>query len=138
MVGSCSMPAFVSVNEAAEMLGVNRRTVWRLISTGDLPALEDPLDKRAKLIRREDVQRLAQIRRGEVSLTVREFSEGQWTHDLSIQVPRAKTRDEMKRLIQDMVDFHSEVLQSPATLENFTPKELALAQVQSAVDQLED
>jgi hypothetical protein len=40
-------------------LGVNRRTIWRLIRQGRLQAFPNPIDHRAKLIRREDVQKLA-------------------------------------------------------------------------------
>jgi len=32
-------PLVVTVDQAAEMLATSRRTVWRLISTGDLPAV---------------------------------------------------------------------------------------------------
>ena len=48
---------YVTVAEAADVLGVNRRTVWRLINQGQLQAITNPIDRRAKLIRREDLER---------------------------------------------------------------------------------
>lgn len=53
------MDDYVTVREAAQSLGVNRRTIWRLIRQGRLRAFPNPIDHRAKLIRREDVQKLA-------------------------------------------------------------------------------
>jgi excisionase family DNA binding protein len=53
------MDDFVNVQEAAQSLGVNRRTIWRLIRQGRLRAFPNPIDHRAKLVRREDVQKLA-------------------------------------------------------------------------------
>jgi excisionase family DNA binding protein len=50
---------YVTVAEAADVLGVNRRTVWRLINQGQLQAITNPIDRRAKLIRREDLERVA-------------------------------------------------------------------------------
>lgn len=50
---------FVTVAEAARVLGVNRRTVWRLISQGRLHAVTNPIDRRGKLVRWEDVEGLA-------------------------------------------------------------------------------
>ncbi len=54
------MAGYLNVSEAAAALGVNRRTVWRLIATGQLEAVMNPVDRRAKLVRTEDVERLAQ------------------------------------------------------------------------------
>jgi len=53
------MDEYVNVQQAAQSLGVNRRTIWRLIHQGRLRAFPNPIDHRAKLIRREDVQKLA-------------------------------------------------------------------------------
>lgn len=117
------------------MLGVDRRTVWRLITKGDLTTEDDPLDRRAKLIRREDVQRLARLRRGEASLTVVETTPGQWTHDLSNQVARAKSLGEMERLFEEMVDFSRD---HPPRDIVATPEQVARIQIQSSVDQLDD
>jgi excisionase family DNA binding protein len=57
--GEMSATEYVNVAEAAQALGVTRRTIWRLISSGRLPAITNPLDHRAKLVRREDVEELA-------------------------------------------------------------------------------
>ena len=54
---------YVSVQEAAALMGVDRRTVWRLIVNGDLEAIRNPFDRRAKLVRREDVDVLAELAR---------------------------------------------------------------------------
>ncbi len=54
------MAGYLNVSEAAATLGVNRRTVWRLIATGQLEAVTNPVDRRAKLVRTEDVERLAE------------------------------------------------------------------------------
>jgi hypothetical protein len=40
-------------------LGVNRRTIWRLISQGRLKATTNPIDHRARLLRRAEVEQLA-------------------------------------------------------------------------------
>lgn len=53
------MAEYMNVTEVAEALGVNRRTVWRLISTGQLKAITNPIDRRAKLVHKADVERLA-------------------------------------------------------------------------------
>jgi excisionase family DNA binding protein len=36
------IPAPLTVNEAAHALGVHRRTIWRRIQSGDLPAVTLP------------------------------------------------------------------------------------------------
>lgn len=50
---------YVTVQEAAERLGVSRQKVWRLIADGTLPAHADVLDRRQKLIATADLDRLA-------------------------------------------------------------------------------
>lgn len=50
---------YVTVAEAAEAPGVNRCTVCRLINQGRLHAVTNPIDRRAKLVRREDVEKVA-------------------------------------------------------------------------------
>jgi excisionase family DNA binding protein len=54
-----TMTEYVSVTEAAQTLGVNRRAVWRLINQGRLQAITNPIDHRAKLVKAEDVEKLA-------------------------------------------------------------------------------
>src|SRR5947209_18350878 len=99
------MPGYMNVTEAASYLAVSRRTVWRLISEGKLEAVSDPIDGRAKLVSRDDVERLAEYRRHGVGLTVREFEPGGTTNDLALQVERAATADEMRTVLQEKVDF---------------------------------
>jgi excisionase family DNA binding protein len=44
------MQQAVSVKEAAAYLGVSRSKIWILIKEGALPARENPLDRRERLI----------------------------------------------------------------------------------------
>ena len=52
------MSEYMNVSQAAEVLGVSRRTIWRLIHSGTLPAIANPIDHRGKLIRRNAVEQL--------------------------------------------------------------------------------
>jgi len=52
------MTEYLSLKEAQEHLGTSRTIMWRLVKLGDLPVYSDPLDKRKKLVKREDVDRL--------------------------------------------------------------------------------
>jgi predicted site-specific integrase-resolvase len=50
-------PEFMRVSEAAELLGVSRKTITRMIADGELAIVgRDPVDHRAKLVRRADVE----------------------------------------------------------------------------------
>lgn len=44
------MKEVLTVSEAAEYLGVSRTKMWQLIKEGSLPAAQNPLDKRERLI----------------------------------------------------------------------------------------
>lgn len=55
------MDEFVSVSEAARLAGVSRHTVSRRIRAGEL-AVHVGSDRRQHLLRRADVERLAQPR----------------------------------------------------------------------------
>lgn len=46
------------MSEAAHLLGVSHTTMWRLVRDGVMPAYPDPLDRRSKLVRRADLDRL--------------------------------------------------------------------------------
>lgn len=51
---------YLTVQEAAEALGVSRATIWRL-TRGEKPMLastEDPMDKRARMISRSAINEL--------------------------------------------------------------------------------
>lgn len=54
-------PEYMTVQAAAELLGVTRRRLWDLIRAGQLEAVQNPLDRREKLIPREEVDRLARF-----------------------------------------------------------------------------
>ncbi len=56
---------YMTLQEAREFLGISRPTMWRVLKDGDLPVYADPLDKRKKLVKREDVERLKQPRKVE-------------------------------------------------------------------------
>jgi ACT domain-containing protein len=67
----------VSTTEAINMVGVSRATFWRLVKRYNIPTIEDVLDRRVKLIRREDVTKLLafahRVRNGEVASTPEAF-----------------------------------------------------------------
>ena len=50
---------FITVKEARDILGVSPGKMAQLIRDGDLPAKDSKLDKRIKLVRRSDVEKLA-------------------------------------------------------------------------------
>lgn len=49
---------YVTVQEAAEQLGLSRATIWRLVKNGQLTATTDPVDQRAKQIPLTDISAL--------------------------------------------------------------------------------
>lgn len=53
---------FISLREARENLGVSKMKMWRLVKEGTIKTYENPLDKRTKLVRYEDVEKLKQPR----------------------------------------------------------------------------
>jgi len=53
---------FITLQQAADDLGVSRFTMWRLIRDGELVAYQAPSDRRRKLIRRVDLEALKQPR----------------------------------------------------------------------------
>jgi hypothetical protein len=52
--------AFITAAEAARLLACPPFVVTRLIRRRDLPVFGDPLDRRVRLLRRRDVERLRQ------------------------------------------------------------------------------
>ena len=46
---------YVTVQEAAERLGLSRATIWRLVKAGQWTATPDPVDGRAKQIPLNDI-----------------------------------------------------------------------------------
>ena len=67
----------VSTTEAISLVGVSRATFWRLVKRYNIPTIEDVLDRRVKLIRREDVNKLLafarRVRNGEIPSTPEAF-----------------------------------------------------------------
>ncbi len=58
---------YLGLREAADLLGVSRFTIWRLIRDGDLDAYQSQVDRRQKLVKRADVEALKQPRQLPVS-----------------------------------------------------------------------
>jgi excisionase family DNA binding protein len=54
---------YVTMTEAQEMLGVSRFKIWQLVKEGKLQAYQSELDRRQKLIRRQDVVAIRFARR---------------------------------------------------------------------------
>lgn len=54
-------PEYLNIQQAADALGVTRRRIWAMVKDGQLPAIQNPLDRREKLIARVDVERLAKF-----------------------------------------------------------------------------
>lgn len=49
---------FLTLTQARKLLGVSRTKLWTLVKEGQLTIYKDPLNKRVRLVRREDVERL--------------------------------------------------------------------------------
>ena len=52
------MDEYLTVQEAAELMGVSRFTIWRRIRDGALPAYRAGVDRRTRLVKRADVEAL--------------------------------------------------------------------------------
>jgi ACT domain-containing protein len=67
----------VSTTEAIKLVGVSRATFWRLVKRYNISTLQDVLDRRVKLIRREDVNKLLSyarsVRNGELPSTTEAY-----------------------------------------------------------------
>jgi excisionase family DNA binding protein len=53
-----ALSEYLTVAEAQELLGVTKRKMADLLSKGDIPSEENPFDRRSKLVRRADVEKL--------------------------------------------------------------------------------
>lgn len=64
----------VSTTEAIKLVGVSRATFWRLVKRYNITTFQDVLDRRVKLIKREDLNKLLSlarsVRNGELPRTV--------------------------------------------------------------------
>jgi len=49
---------FLTMKQAGEYLHASKDKMWRLVKEGVLPTYSDPLDKRKKLVRKDDIQNL--------------------------------------------------------------------------------
>ena len=49
---------FVTVQEAARMLGMARMTFWRRLREGAMPVYRSERDRRVRLVKRADVERM--------------------------------------------------------------------------------
>lgn len=52
---------YLNIQQAADALGVTRRRIWAMVKEGQLPAIQNPLDRREKLVARSHVDRLAKF-----------------------------------------------------------------------------
>jgi hypothetical protein len=60
-------PQFLKVVDAQRRLGVSKKKMASLLAEGTLPFQLDPLDKRVKLVRQADVERLMEPRLGKAA-----------------------------------------------------------------------
>ena len=49
---------YMTLGEAAEKLGISRATLWRRVQAGEIVAFQSQLDRRQKLVRREDIEEM--------------------------------------------------------------------------------
>ena len=49
---------YLTMQEATRLLGIGRMTLWRRVRDGVLPVYRSERDRRARLVRRSDVERL--------------------------------------------------------------------------------
>lgn len=49
---------FVTMTEAAELLGISKATMWRRVKAGEIEVYESQVDRRRKLIRKSDIKAL--------------------------------------------------------------------------------
>ncbi len=77
MLGKIFMAKTVSTTEAISMVGVSRATFWRLVKRYQIATFQDVLDRRVKLVKKEDVNRLLSlarsVRNGEIPSTLETY-----------------------------------------------------------------
>jgi excisionase family DNA binding protein len=52
------MDDYLTLKEAADLLGVSRWTIWRRVRAGELQAHKAGVDRRTRLVKRADVEAL--------------------------------------------------------------------------------
>jgi excisionase family DNA binding protein len=55
-------PEYLSLQEAADLMGVSRFKIWRLVREGKLETFESERDRRERLVRRTDIEALIRPR----------------------------------------------------------------------------
>ncbi len=53
---------FVTMAEAQVILGVSNYTIWRMVRDGELQAYQSSVDRRRKMLRRSDLDKLLEMR----------------------------------------------------------------------------
>jgi excisionase family DNA binding protein len=54
-------PKYLTITQAAEVLGVDRKKIRRMIRDGQLQAIVNPIDKRERLVPRTAIESLAEF-----------------------------------------------------------------------------
>jgi excisionase family DNA binding protein len=54
------MDNFVTLRQAAKLLGISYVTVWRMVKAGRLQTYASPVNRRVKLVKRADLEALMQ------------------------------------------------------------------------------
>ena len=49
---------YLALKEAAAYLGVSRLKMWRMVKQGTLSVYSDPLDRRKRLVKKDDIEAL--------------------------------------------------------------------------------
>jgi excisionase family DNA binding protein len=56
------MEEYLTMQEAARLLGIGRQTLWRLVRAGKLQPYQSEVNRRVKLVKRTDVEELMRPR----------------------------------------------------------------------------
>jgi excisionase family DNA binding protein len=56
------MEEYLTMQEAARLLGISRQTLWRLVRAGKLQTYQSEINRRVKLVKRTDVESLKRPR----------------------------------------------------------------------------
>lgn len=54
-----SVDQYVTLTQAADLLGISRTMMWSLVKGGDIPYITSKRDRRVKLIKRRDLEKFA-------------------------------------------------------------------------------
>lgn len=49
---------YLTLGEAAELIGVSRFTLWRRIREADIPTYKSPRDRRYRMVKRADLEKI--------------------------------------------------------------------------------